>query len=333
MGLQRLRLWLLPLAGVVVYPMAIASFSRAITAYREIGELSIAAAAAVLMLLVAASVPAAAARALILIHPDDLTNLVLTRSLLYLMFAVSPLHVLSVLLAAKTGMVQHHGAIWVSTWAMTGLVLYLGKKRNTSTAPGSAIVWLRIIHGTASLCLLLGFLVAHLINHELAIWSVKLHGSAMESLRLWYRADYVEPALFMLLLVMIATGAPLAANHSRGRTDAFRIVQMATGVYVAVFLCAHILAVLGARSVGVETDWFFATGPDGLLDGRGMLIPYYIFAVFFVTLHIGCGLRLVLLKHGVADVTANKTFYVVAAAGLVVTASIAIAALGFHIHA
>ena len=138
--------------------------------------------------------------------------------------------------------------------------------------------------------------------------------------------------MFALLLVMIATGAPLVAHHSRRSTDALRVVQMATGVYSAVFLCAHLLAVLGARSAGVETDWFFATGPNGLLDGRGMLIPYYSFAVLFVILHAGCGLRIVLLKHGVAEVVANKTLYGVAAAGFIATALAAIAALGLSIR-
>lgn len=332
MSLQRLRLWLLPLVGVAVYPTVIANFTKAITGYHQSGDIGLATAAAVLMLIVAALVPTVSARALIRTRPDDVANVVLTRSLLCLMFAIAPLYVLSILLAAKTGTVQHHGAIWTSSCAVMGLVLCFGKSRNTSTASGPAVVWLRIVHGTAALCLLLGFLVAHLIHHDLAIWSVKLHGSAMEFMRLWYRSEYVEPVLFLLLLVMMITGLPLVANHSRRSADTFRIVQLATGVYIGVFLCAHLVAVLGARSAGVETDWFFATGRNGLLDGRGMLIPYYIFAVFFLVLHVGCGLRLVLLKHGVEEVTANKTFYGVAAAGLIATTLVAIAALGFHIQ-
>lgn len=331
MSLQRLRFWLLPLVGVVVYPMVIAHFTRVMDGYREIGDPSTAVAAAFLML-VAGLVPAVSAGALILIRRDDATNLVLTRSLLYLMFAVSPLYVLSVLLAAKTGIVQHHSAMWTSAWLIIGLALCFGNMRNTSAAPRASIVWLRMIHGTSALCLLVGFLVAHLINHVLAIESVKLHGSAMEWLRFWYRSEHAEPILFVLLLVMIATGTPLVADHSRRSSDMFRIVQMATGVYIAVFLCAHLLAVVGARSAGVETDWFFATGPDGLLYGRGMLIPYYIFSVFFLVLHVGCGLRIVLLKHGVTEVTANKTLHVAMAAGFIVTTLIAIAALGFHIQ-
>jgi succinate dehydrogenase/fumarate reductase cytochrome b subunit len=314
---------------VVIYPIVITHFAGAIDGHRETGD-PWDAVAAVALMLVAGLVPAASARALILIRPDDLTNLVLTRSLLYLMFAVSPLYVSSVLIAANTGL-QHHNAVWISAWAIVGLVLCFGTRRDISAAHGAPIVWLRIVHGTAALCLLLGFLLAHLINHVLAIWSVKLHGSAMEWLRLWYRSEYAEPFLFVLLLVMVATGAPLVANHSRRSSDPFRVVQMATGVYIAVFLCAHLFAVLGARRAGVETDWLFATGPNGLLDGRGMLVPYYIFAVFFVVLHVGCGLRIVLLKHGVTEVAANKMIHAVAAAAVIITTMIAIGALGLNI--
>jgi hypothetical protein len=182
------------------------------------------------------------------------------------------------------------------------------------------------------MCLLLGFLIAHLANHDLAIWSVKLHRVAMEWLRLWYRSEWIEPVLLTLFAVMIATGVPMVVQHSRRGADAFRIAQMATGVYLGLFLCAHVVAVLGGRSAGIETDWRFATGDNGLLDGRGMLIPYYIYATFFMSLHVGCGLRIVLVKHGVAETIANRAVYTVAGAGAIVTMLIAIAAFGFHVQ-
>lgn len=328
---QRFGFWLLPLLGVVFYPSVMTRFAGAIDEYREVGDSSLAVGATLLMLL-AGSIPVVAARALIRMRPDDVSNPVLTRSSLYLMFSVSPLYVSSLLVAAKTGIVRHHAAIWISTWVLVGLALCFRKESNVSRASATEPVWLRMVHGAAALCVLLGFLIAHLVNHDLAIWSVKLHDSAMEWLRVWYRSAWIEPVLFGFLLVMIATGAPLVAHHSRRSTDAFRIVQMATGVYIAVFICAHLLAVLGARSAGTETDWLFATGPTGLLDGRGMLIPYYVFAVFFVTVHVGCGLRIVLLKHGVAEIIANKAVYNVAVVGLIVTALAAIAAFGFHVQ-
>jgi succinate dehydrogenase/fumarate reductase cytochrome b subunit len=331
-GLQRrLRFWLLPLLGVVAYPTVLTHFAAAIYSYRETGAPALAVSAALLML-VAGSIPVISGRALILISQDDSPRAVLTRSLLYLAFSVSPLYVLSILLAAKAGVVQHHGVVWTASWTVLGLVLCTRESSSASPTSAAGLAWLRIMHGATAVCLLLGFLVAHVINHDLAIWNVRLHGTAMEWLRLWYRSDWVEPVLFALFAAMIATGAPLVVRHSRRSTDAFRMIQLATGVYIALFLCAHVLAVLSARNAGKETDWIFATGPNGLLDGRGMLIPYYVFAVLFLALHVGCGLRVVLLKHGVTEARANQAVYAVAAVGCLATTVIAIAALGFSIE-
>jgi hypothetical protein len=179
---------------------------------------------------------------------------------------------------------------------------------------------------------LCGFLLAHLLNHDTALWSVKLHGQVMEWLRHWYRSNWVEPALFVLLAVMIATGFPLMASHSRQRADSFRMLQMATGVYLGLFICAHTFAVLAARQGGIETDWYFGVGPHGLLDGRGSLIAYYIYSAFFLILHAGFGLRVVLLKHGSQELVANRAVYGVATVGFVIAALLTVAAFGFHLR-
>lgn len=320
-GTTEQRAWLPPWIGMGIYPLLIAQFNATMSGYRESGAPSLMA-TAVLLILVAGSIPSLAARALILSRGGNL---------LFLIFATPPLYVLSILLAARAGVIQHHGVLWTALWVAMGLALWFSKRSPTHTSATES-PQLRMIHGAAASCLLLGFLVPHLANHSLAIWSVELHGSTMEWLRHWYRSEWIEPAMFALLAVMILTGVPLVAHHSRRNTDAFRIVQMATGVYIASFLCAHNLAVLGGRSAGEETDWFFATGPNGLLDGQGMLIPYYILAVFFLALHLGCGLRVVMLKHGAADGVAKRVVYGAAGVGLVVATVIAIAAFGFQLQ-
>jgi succinate dehydrogenase/fumarate reductase cytochrome b subunit len=328
---RSVQFWLLPLSGAITYPALIILFPHAIDGYRQYGSPVFAAYAALLMLL-AGSIPIIVARALIVMRHDSVMSPLLTRGMLYLMFAVSPLYVFTSLFARTIGLGQYHSAIWTVAWVAVGVMLYTGKEKNKPGLHSTASMWLRIIHGGTALTLLCGFLIAHVLNHGLAVWSVELHSTAMKWLRLWYRSEWAEPVLLVLLLVMISSGVPMVMNHSRRRTDAFRIVQMATGVYTALFLCAHLLAVLSARSAGVETDWIFATGPTGLVDGGGMLIPYYILAVFFLLLHVACGVRIVLLKHGVAEAIANRAVYGAAGISLVATALIAVAALGFHVQ-
>ena len=300
-------------------------------AYREAGNPFFAGGAAISML-AAGSVPFVAVRALISMSDEESSRPALTRGLLYLMFAAPPAYVLIFLLASKSGIFQYREAVWISAWLAAGVVLTFSKAGTASRVHVAGVTGLRVIHGAIALCLLVGFLVTHLVNHTLALWSVELHTAAMEWLRQFYRSEWVEPVLLGMLLLMFLTGAPLVLHHSQQRPDTFRTLQMATGVYIGMFVCAHLTAVLGARSAGVETDWFFATGPNGLLDGRGLLIPYYILAVYFLILHAACGLRIVLLKHDVAAVAANKVVYGLAGAGSVVTALTAIAALGFHIQ-
>lgn len=325
-----MRLWLSALIGAIIYPALIQLFGNAIDGYHATGS-TLFATAASLSILLAASVPVLAARALILTRRDCAINSVLRRSVLYLMFAVAPLYVFMLQLTGALGAAEYQNSIWIAGWIAAGAACYFQRAPSAPTSETTGVTGLRMIHGATALLLLVGFLIGHLLNHDLAIWSVDLHHAAMEWLRVWYRSAWLEPVLLTLLLVLIATGVPMVVQHSRHDTDSFRIVQMATGVYIGLFLCAHLVAVLGARSVGVETDWYFATGSHGLLDGRGMLIPYYIYAAFFMALHVGCGLRIVLLKHSVAELMANKAVYTAAAAGLVVTTLLAIAAFGFHI--
>jgi succinate dehydrogenase/fumarate reductase cytochrome b subunit len=262
---------------------------------------------------------------------------VLARGVSYLMFATSPLFTLAFSLARMLGIDQHQGALsatWALGWIAAGLVLYFRKDSDVPQPPReTTVTWLRVVHGGTALCILCGFLVAHLLNHDLAAWSVPLHIAVMKSFRLWYRSEWVQPVLLGLFVVMICTGFPMVLAHSRRRMDAFRVVQAATGVYVALFVCSHVLAAMNARSGGMDTNWFFAAGRTSLLDGSLLdrLIPYYVWGTFFLVLHVACGLRGVLLQHGVTKVTGDRALYGLAGVGLVVTVLVGSALLGFHL--
>jgi hypothetical protein len=328
------RLWALPLAAVLLYPAFIISAAHALDSFHHGGS-PIAALGAFVTLLLAAAVPALALRALLLLRRND--GRALIRGALYVMFATAPLFSLMYSLARLVHFDQNYAAFsaaWVGTWVAVGFVLYLHKEREAPITNGRSLTALRTVHGVTALCILCGFLVAHLVNHDLALWSVKLHGTVMKFLRLWYRSQWVEPALLAALVVMICTGVSMVARYSRRRADGYRVLQMSTGVFVGVFLCSHVMATLIGRHHGLETDWSFAAGPTSLLDGVGIrdrLIPHYVFAVFFLTLHVGCGVRIVLLHHGVTPVFANRMVYGFAIVGLIVTALASAALLGFHV--
>jgi hypothetical protein len=183
-------LWLPPFIGAVIYPGLIVSFPWIMAGYRESGSLLLAV-CALLVVLVATAVPVLAARALILMRDDE--GLVLVRGMLYLMFAIPSLFTLSVSVTRIAGVDDHLTAIWISAWLAIGATLYFHKERGRSTTHGAGISRVRIIHGVTALFVLFGFLIAHLINHDLAAWSVQLHIDTMKVLRLWYRSEWVEP--------------------------------------------------------------------------------------------------------------------------------------------
>jgi hypothetical protein len=328
------RLWMPSLLVVVLYPGLIASFAWAVKVYHQSGNL-VFVVCALLTMLLAASVPFLAVRALILIRHDQ--HAVLERAILLVIFAVPSLFTLTHTLTRMVGRTRHYevlSALWISVWIAVGAVLYFKKERATRQSHEVKIKWLRVIHGVTALCLLCAFLIAHLINHDLAVWSVALHDAVMKWLRLWYRSEWVEPILLVLFVVMLCTGIPMVARHARQRMDAIRVVQVATGVYVGAFICSHVFATLMARTRGIETDWFFAAGPTSLLDGSllSRLIPHYFYGALFLSVHVACGLRVVLLQHGVAEVAGNRVLYGLASVGLVVTVLLSAALLGFHVR-
>jgi succinate dehydrogenase/fumarate reductase cytochrome b subunit len=328
------RSWRLPWIVVVLYPGLLLTFDGAINSYHRSGSVAMAFGALLTMLL-ASSIPPLALRALLMTrHP---AGPVLRRGMLYLMFSVPTLFSLCFTLSRFAGSSKPiFFAIWISAWLAVGLMLHL---KGAHTAPNEReqpVAWLRIVHGVTALVLLCGFLLVHLTNHGLAMWSVELHDAVLQTLRQWYRSEWIEPVLLTLLLVMIGTGVPMVLRHSRHQLDAFRVVQLATGAYVAVFICSHVIAVLNGRRLGIETDWFFAAGPASLLDGSsllGRLIPHYLFGTLCLIVHVGCGLRIVLLQHGISPVLSNRALYGVASVGMAITLVIMTALLGFHIKA
>lgn len=322
-----MKSWLGPWAAATSYPLFIASFPIAMASYRETGN-AMFAGLALLSMLIAGSVPLLAGWTLY--RTGNHAEAWRVRAVLCLAFAVSPLYVLSVLVAWMSGFGHHHAALWVALWLLAGALLYFQPDTagpDRSQAPPG---WQRFLHGGAALALLAGFLLAHIFNHVLAAWSVALHTATMKVLREWYRAPWVETGLLALCLAMAATGLPMLRRFAGQKLDAFRAVQLGTGAYLGVFLCSHLLAVLGGRRTGSETDWIFAAGRHGLLRGDGMLIPYYTLAVFFLVVHCGCGLRIVLLKHGTQQAWADRSVYLAAAAGMVTTIVIAAALFDFH---
>lgn len=320
------------LAGAVLYYPLMLAFRWAMTAASETGSPLPAFCAFVAMGL-AFSVPLIAITALIRMR--DAERVTGTRSALYVIFAIPSLFSFTFSLTRFFGVYDFLGAIWISAWLAVAVLLHSRPEASPPRTRSMNIAPLRVVHGVTALILLLGFLIAHLANHSLAAWSVDLHGSVQQWLRLWYRSDWVEPVLLVLLFIMICPGIPMVLHYSRRRMDVFRVLQAATGVYISVFMCSHVFAVLNGRNQGIDTDWLFASGPETLLGSKGSqgrLIPHYFYGSLALVVHAACGIRVILLKHGSALRVGNRAFYGLVGLALVTTLVISAALMGFHIQ-
>jgi hypothetical protein len=338
-----LRLWCLPIAGTVVYPLILNSYSAVAHAGADgtafLQRLALFTVAAALML-AAFAVPCLALRSLLWLENSKGVETRFLRRSLHIAAATPPVYILALQCTAALGVSGHLNALWCGAWAFAAAAIWRHLRatqgRQNSRADSIVDRWIptfRVAHGMAALTLLLLFLAAHLANHLAALWSVEAHQAVMKLLRRWYRATWVEPVILGSCGAMIATGLVLVGFHTRTTGDRFRTVQTATGAYLVAFMFAHTNAVLWGRSIHIETDWVFASGgPTGLLLGPVYyLIPYYPLAVVAVSTHVALGLRIVLLGHRIEPAAAARATYAISALGAVTAVLIATALLGVHV--
>lgn len=134
------------------------------------------------------------------------------------------------------------------------------------------------------------FLALHLANHLALAAGPGAHRAVMDALRPLYRVGLVEPVLIALFALQIGLGLALARRRGIGR--GWAAAQVASGLYLAVFLVQHVPAVLAARTATppVETDVHFAAA---VLSGWPALYfaPYYLLAIAALATHLAAALH------------------------------------------
>lgn len=204
--------------------------------------------------------------------------------------------------------------VWVAVWLLVGCAFTLKRQSaGTRVTTPRAMPVLRVAHGVAGVIVLL-FVLFHLFNHLFGLISPQAHTAVMDMGRKVYRSAFVEPVLVAALLFQVFSGLRLAWTWSAHNVDAWRIVQLGTGVFLSVFTLGHMNAVfIFARTVaGIDTGWAFASGdPVGMIHDPWSirLLPHYAIAVFFVLAHLASGLRVVLLAHGVERTRVNRLWW------------------------
>jgi hypothetical protein len=249
------------------------------------------------------------------------------RLLAHLAFAAPPIFTLIGVLTYMAGSSSGDYWIWGFGWAAAVIYLWRGGATR-STAGERAPAWLPPVHGAVAGGLVAGFLVLHFVNHLAGLWSAETHLAVMDVLRRWYRHPLVEPALVALMLFMVGSGLVLLrARLSRGG-DFFGTLLTATAAFLLFFIPGHMNSVFIFQRAFMdgETDfWFAAGGQAGLLGDpwNVRLIPHYVLGVWGLITHAACGLRQVLIEHGVAvRITDRMTAAISVAGALAATAMV-----------
>ncbi|QUN32195.1 hypothetical protein KB879_39045 (plasmid) [Cupriavidus sp. KK10] len=198
--------------------------------------------------------------------------------------------------------------VWLGIWAAVlcaaMLALLTSPTVDKSARAARRLAPVRAMHGVASATIILVFLFPHLGNHAIGIFGTDTHKAVMLVLRHLYRAGWLEPILIALFLFQIVSGLVLLLPKLGEKRDLLGTLQTASGAYLVIFIASHINAVfILARYFGTDTDYAWATGlPNGLIadSWNVRLIPHYSLGVWLILSHIICGLRTVMLAHGVS---------------------------------
>ncbi len=133
------------------------------------------------------------------------------------------------------------------------------------------------------------FLNFHIANHIVGLFGEHRHIAFMAAGRHVYRSLPVEAVLLGLFGWQALSGVALVIRGWRTRVGAIAWAQAASGLYLALFLCIHVTAVLSGRAYGIDTDFRFAA--QGMHIGLAwFFVPYYSLAVLAIFTHLGCAL-------------------------------------------
>ena len=337
----RSRPWLAPLAGALAYPLFLRSAYGSMRMWTEASsgtERFAAMLMVVASLLAGYAVPliAAFSASRIARHQAGTAAAIHAYRFAHLVFAVPPLFTLMGVLTAVLGIGDLDFLMWLALWLGLGLYLALPAGMDGGRAARPPTTRAALVHGSLALGVLLLFLVAHLINHSLALWSPHLHERAMHHLESFYRAPVFEPLLVLGMLLLVATGLRLAWKHTAIQGDGYRRLQTLTGFYLAAFILSHLTAilVLARWQGGVNTGtWTYeSNAPDGFLGNawNPRLLFHYSLVVWVVATHAGLGLRGVLKAHGIGR-AADRAAYGMSVLGAVAALAITLALFGVHL--
>jgi hypothetical protein len=333
--------WLLPFAAVLAYPQLLALF------YSQVHESGGSRTLAVVSIVLAFGVSALGfATALRVGRSGQPGSRGLTaRRFAYLTIAAPPMFTFLGVILYLMKIDGADAAVWSGLWIAAAVLAAMrqlsrapesgavrSNASNSGGAPSRGLAALRVMHGVSAVALILVFLGPHLFNHVFGWFGEETHLALMHTLRKLYRNSFVEPTMLLVMAFQLLSGIALWLPKTRRPSDLLGVLQLASGIYLSFFIASHVNSVFVlARHFGTDTNWAWAVAAPAGLTGDAWsvrLIPHYTIAVFMLLGHLACGMRTVLLGHGVQKARADRWTWGAIGFGTIVTAVISGAMLG-----
>ena len=140
-----------------------------------------------------------------------------------------------------------------------------------------------------SAVLVAAFLCVHIANHLAGLAGTAAHIAFMDAARSVYRIRLVEAALLICIAFQVVSGLTLFVRGWKHRRGFVAFLQAISGAYLALFLMAHVGAVLFGREVlNLDTNFYFAAAGFHVKPFRYFFTPYYFLGVTALFAHLSC---------------------------------------------
>lgn len=133
------------------------------------------------------------------------------------------------------------------------------------------------------------FALSHIANHLVSLVGVDAHLRWMDGARLFYRQPVVEGVLLACVTFQAASGMWFVVRGWKGRRGMVPWLQALSGAYLALFLLAHVGAILYGRAVlHLDTNFYYAAAGFYVAPFGLFFAPYYFLGVLALFTHLAC---------------------------------------------